>query len=519
MDHQKFKQTMIRSVATSAMMATLLLGGCADFHQASHSYATNQNRINNGMTSLSATKASKTVTFYHQPFLLGAQVVISRTNNNLPANPLVTVNLGRPVSLRTVGAVISQQTGFPVAVSSQITTYLSTQDESQSGQLPGLSGNVLLPGIGGASHGRISVTWKNKSLRGLLNYIASNTGTYWEFINGQIRFYLTKTQAFEVDALPGTADMTANITNAGTSSGTGGAGGSSAGSLSGSTDQTASYSTSLDIYSSIEAGVKAILARSQGTSAIPTSVAINQSTGQVIVTATPPELRAVGEYLRPINKQMSKNVVITMHIYSVQLNRDNNLGLNLTSVFRNIGANYGLNLTGVAPPSITTGTPGTVSAAILGDGNGNLQGGSQALVQALAQNGKTSLVTSGSVLALNGQPTPLQVAQTHTYAASTSVTNSINVGSTAAIVPGSYTVGFSGTFLPLVRGNHILLEYTVNLQQDLGLVNFSSDGTTVQQPNTAIEAFMQRVARKKSEKQVLAGFLESQTTMKPTGDG
>lgn len=514
---KSFKSRLRVAGSLAAVLAAgLVLSGCSSFSHADDVYHGTNRTIDNGEQSFKKIRSSGVVTVYDRPFILGPQIEITNETNRLPENPNITLNAGQPISLSDAATTITRLSGIPVQVSSQVKSYLA--GNSGGGSLPGAGSFTVLPNSqdGGSS---ISIDWENRPLSGLLDLLSAKTGAFWEVRDGEVRFFLTKTQAFTVNALPGSATMNANISNAGSTGGSS-SGITSAGTTSGSTNQAASYTTSLDIYKSIEEGINAILAQSKGGAggAIPTSVAVNQSTGQVIVTATPPELRAVANYLKPINDEMAQNVVITLHVYSVQLNKSNNLGLNLSSVFQNIGANYGINLTGVAPPTISAGG-GSISAMILGKGNGDLQGGTQALVQALASNGKTSLVTSGSVIALNGQPTPLQVAQTHTYLASSSTTNSANVGSTTQLTPGSYTVGFSGTFLPLVRGSHILLEYTVNLQQDLGLQTFTSNGSSIQEPQQAIEAFMQRVSLKSGQTLVLSGFGQSQHTLNRTGTG
>ncbi|MHB1644686.1 MAG: hypothetical protein ACYCS8_18875, partial [Acidithiobacillus sp.] len=399
----------------------------------------------------------------------------------------------------------------------------------------------------------LSITW-NGSLSGLLNLVAARTGTYWKYKHGGVRFFLTETRAFNVDALPGSTTMSANITNTGTNGGSSGGTGTASGGNAGSTSQSAAMNSTLDIYTSLVKGIKTVLAQSKSAGGgammlqIPTSVSANQSTGQIIITATPPELRAVDEYLKPVNRQMAKNVLIDVHVYSVQLSHANDYGLNLSTAFNSIANRYGVAVSGpgaISPPTgMNPSSMANLAAVILGPiaGNGfyaatngsGLANGSQYangagpasaqntpfVAQALATQGNVSLVTSGSIIALNGQPTPLQVAKQISYLASTSTTQTANIGSQSTLTPGQFTTGFSGTFLPLVRGKHILLEYTINLTQNEGIQTFTSpNGSSIQLPNLATQAFMQRVSLKSGQTLVLSGFEETSSAVNHNGLG
>ncbi len=107
----------------------------------------------------------------------------------------------------------------------------------------------------------------------------------------------------------------------------------------------------------------------------------------------------------------------------------------------------------------------------------------------------------------------------HSYVASSATTQTAQVGSSTSLTPGQFTTGFSGTFLPLVRGHHILLEYTINLTQNLGLQTFTSGTSTVELPNLAMQAFMQRVAINSGQTLVLSGFEQTNSQVNHGGIG
>lgn len=559
---------MSKTVISFAVKAALLsllgfsLSGCASFSTAHKNLNTSNKTITKYLKEQRALKGAKVISNTDQPYLMGTEVKVSNTSQlPLVFHQVIHLATSQPLTMGQLATQLTQMTGIQVHVASQVHAFLSAaQEVPQQQALPALPGQrraylppVSLPNVS-KNKNVIALNW-NGSLTGLLNLVASRTGTFWKYDNGEIRFFLTETKAFSVNALPGNTSLTSNISNAG-SAGGGGATGPSANN--GSTSQTVGMTSNLDIYKSIVSGIKTVLIQSaaitggSSTMSIPTSVSDNPSTGQIIVTATPPELRAVAAYLKPVNKEMSKNVMIDVHIYSVALTNANDYGLNLNAAFNSLANRYGFSVSGpgaITPPSSQNGDIlGNVAAVVLGaqygngwyaaNNNSTLANGSQYangiptaqqgpgatvntpfVAQALATQGNVSLVTSGSIIALNGQPTPLQVAQETSYLASTSTTQTANVGSSTQLTPGEFTTGFSGTFLPLIRGKHVLLEYTLNLTQNSGLQEFSSNGSTIELPNLATQAFMQRVNMKSGQTLVLSGFEQTNSSINHSGTG
>lgn len=549
---------IVRYTVKSLIAGTLGLSlfGCASFHTAHRNLRVSNTKIAKYMAEQRALQGAKIVSSTTQPYLLGSEVGVAETTR-LPNIFKQTVHLAtsQPLSIGQLATQLTQMTGMPIHVASQVKTFLSggmTQQAPQS--LPALPGQrepaylppVSLPNV--SKHNNvIALNW-NGSLSGLLNLVATRTGTFWKYSHGGVRFFLTETKAFTVNALPGSTTLTSNISNAGSA----GAGGTGLSANNGSTSQTVGMSSALDIYKSIVTGIKTVLVQSAaitgGSSmmSIPTSVAANPSTGQIIVTASPPELRAVAAYLKPVNKEMSKNVMIDVHIYNVQLTNANDYGLNVSAVLNSVAQRYGYGLSlggpgAIAAPTSQTGDIlGGLTANIFGppagynsnnpltgNGSGPYQGAGLApstvsstmVAQALATQGNVSLVTSGSIIALNGQPTPLQVAQETSYLASTATTQTANIGSSTQLTPGEFTTGFSGTFLPLIRGKHVLLEYTLNLTQNTGLQTFTTNGSTIELPNLATQAFMQRVNMKSGQTLVLSGFEQTKSATSHQGMG
>ncbi|MBN6739498.1 PilN family type IVB pilus formation outer membrane protein [Acidithiobacillus sp. MC6.1] len=519
------------AVKMALVAAPLLLSGCATFgqvHQAVHQTSTSVSR---DLSAQKRLQGHPVVTVTSTPYLMGSVVRVDRDQPPI-LKQTVHLTTGQPMTLSQLATQVTQMTGLPIHISSQVEGYMDGQQTGGGATslpaLPGGRGHFAPPMMPNMGSGKNSLTvndW-NGSLGGLLTLMASHSGTFWKYEHGQVRFFLTETRVFNVSVLPGNTAMAASISNAGTSGGSsgGGGGGGASGGNNGSTSQTATLNSSMNIYKSIGANVKAVLAQSKSALGggaggmsmlqVPTSVSTNPSSGQVIVTATPPELRAVAGYVRQLNALMTKNVLIDVHVYAVSLNKSNNYSLSLNTAFNSLG--QGLSPLTMKSPT-TSGQP---------SGAGEISGGivtsaitANVVAQALATQGKVSLVTSGSVIALNGQPTPLQVSNQVSYLQSVSSTQTANVGSSSSLTPGQFTTGFSGSFLPLVRGHNVLLEYSINLTQNLGLSSYSSGGSSIQLPNLATQAFMQRVNLHSGQTLVLSGFEQTSNQNNHTGVG
>jgi type IVB pilus formation R64 PilN family outer membrane protein len=135
------------------------------------------------------------------------------------------------------------------------------------------------------------------------------------------------------------------------------------------------------------------------------------------------------------------------------------------------------------------------------------------VAQALSQFGNVALQTQGQVLAVNGQPAPIQVANEVNYLASSSLTQAPNVGSTATLTPGTRVVGFTANFLPTVLGdNRILLQYQMQLSSLTALTQVTSGNSSIQTPQISSQSLQQQAFVKDGQSIVLFGFDQNRDT-------
>lgn len=412
------------------------------------------------------------------------------------------------------------------------------------------------------------------TVRGLLDDIASHADIFWRYKDGQIEFFDTETRTYHVDIPHSTRTMSGTISlgQAGGVSGSmgGGAGmgaaggmGSSMGSTGSGGAQTSVTSTvDIDTFSAAIAGVRAIVNAGEGRQQGPRHTAGMGNTvaqvgggmpqqagvggaapagsqhpggsigagggntgdfyvsgtpelGLITVTTRPPVHERVQAFIKTLNEGFAQNVFIQIKVLSVTSSNDFNMGV-MANLISNKGSNQVTTTNTVLTPQ--SGNPAGVMTFSRTSGQFT---GAQVVASALSEIGDVSVVNSGQVIAINGQPAAIQVASTQSYLASTTpaVTNGFQSAGAPGLNPNSITVGFTGTFLPMIMAdNRILLEYTLNLSSLTSMGQITSAGQTIQLPNIAQQSLQQQAFVQDGETIVLFGFdQDSNSSTNQTG--
>lgn len=376
--------------------------------------------------------------------------------------------------------------------------------------------------------GNLSLQYSGTT-RGLFDAIASKANITWRYNqeSNAVEFFRFETRTLSLSLPAGSKTISADISLTGVSGGgggdAGGGGSTNAGNVAVSQTQT------INPWASVMAGVGAILNDCQGAAtdtgqAPPPSkqsagdgqsaLTVSGVNGNVIaipelgfmtITGRPTAVERVARYVASIDARFAKNVLIDVKMYSVSLDEQSSLGFNLNMLYGQMGK-LGGTIVGPAPLQAGTGTPGLLT--LTATNPSSHWNGSTIVGQALSQFGKVSLQKQGQVLAVNGQPSPLQVANEISYVASSSTTQSPNVGSVTTQTQGVKIVGFTANFKPLILSdNRILLEYQMQISQLVAPLTPNAAG--VQSPNISKQSLQQQAFVKDGQAIVLFGFDDS----------
>jgi MSHA biogenesis protein MshL len=236
---------------------------------------------------------------------------------------------------------------------------------------------LVAPEVGGT----ITITLRDTTVLEAMDSLRELFG--YDFrINGRRIFVLpntVQTRLFRINYLPGrregasdTRVTSSSITQSGAGASGGGSGssgnaaggsGTSSGSASGARadDSTHVRTTSdADFWREVQASLIALV----GTDG-HRSVVMNPSAGVIVVRATPAELRQVEAYLKAIQINIERQVMLEAKIVDVDLGSGSQAGINWAA-FGQMWAGRGQLTIGSAAPGTTLGTTGALS-----DGSGN----------------------------------------------------------------------------------------------------------------------------------------------------
>lgn len=470
------------------LLLGVILFGCG------HKGAPDQELIENKGRDFTTLSRSRAVDVVAEPYV-GVKAVPIRADEQSQAALNTHVTLRKRGTLGVIAASIADLTPLTVQVGADPAPLTGGQKKSG-----GQSGNPDLPDlldVPGSGPSRLLQISYEGPLRGLLDNVAIASGYGWDFDarTNTVVFSRLSVRTFSILGAPGKREYKDNITNKSRESTRSSIGGSNVNATVASSDtssQTAQANTTdykFDIWADTEKAVKALLSP-EG------SVVGNQAAGTITVRDRAENIRQVSAYIAEINRRLSRQVALTVHVWALEVTDENEAGLDFQMLFANDDISI------VAGSLASLGSPSSASATIV---SGKLKN-STGVLKALKEWGNATQVTSGGGLILSNQPVPIQAIKRIAYLAGSSSSQS-DYGQTTEITPGEVTTGFAMTIIPhILDRRRVLLQYSINLSSLDELTEFSTSDLTIQLPKTSTRAFSQRSTMQMGQTLVLAGF-------------
>ncbi|EAM1801902.1 PilN family type IVB pilus formation outer membrane protein [Salmonella enterica] len=458
-----------------------------------------------------------------------AQVTSSPQKAGLPACN-ITVGSRDGLTLPEISGLITRICGVRVILSPEVMAAGHgagsagvTRRTSGPLPVPDDSGRIPLDQLGVAGGGQQTalapatlngLRWQGP-LGGLLDNITARTGLSWRTDHGAVVFYLTETRTFQFAFLNTRVNSNASVSSGSTSS-MGTSGGSGGGDNSVSGDSSSSQKTTTlqdrDAYEDIRKTMETILTPEKG------RYWLSESTGVLTVTDTPQVLETVSHYVDEQNREMNRQVQLSVKVLSVSNTRNEQFGIDWSLVYKSlqqVGAtlnNAGGDIAGATSAGVSILDTATGSAARFS--------GSSLLIKALSEQGDISVVTAQDSTVTNLTPVPIQMADQTVYVAGSATTTTTDVGATTTLTPGMITTGFNMTLLPLIRqAGDVQLQVNFNLSDPPGIRSFTSkDGNSyIEMPYTKLRSLSQKVNLRAGQSLVLTGFSQDNTSVRKSG--
>lgn len=427
------------------------------------------------------------------------------------ASPAAEAALGRTVvvnrsfsSLSDVSYYLSGLTGVQINIASNVNGGAGSSSAATSSTPSPLSPPASPVGASTSSDksggvGSTSIVYSG-NLAGLLDLVTSRYGIYWEWDGGSVNFFKTKSKTFRLAALPGDTSLSSVVSSKSSGAESSGSGSSGSGSGSDSSSSKSEMETGvkfsgMSVWNGIKENIQQMLSPAGRLSVTP-------ATGTIAVDDTPVVLDRVGKFIEEQNIALSRQVVINVRVLSVHLTNTKDYGINWKAVYNSLGSEVSVAL---ANPFTGAESSSKLTVKAL---TGSPWNGTEAIIDALSQQGHVSQMTSASVVTLNNQPAPIQVGRQIGYlAASTTTLGTNGSGNSVSLTPGQVTTGFSMSVLPHILDNKkLMLQYSGDLSSlnDMGKVE--SGTSTIQTPDVDVRSFLQRVILNSGEVLVISGF-------------
>lgn len=369
----------------------------------------------------------------------------------------------------------------------------------------------------------VSLTYSG-TIKGALDLLASKTGYVYTIHCNSIYWKAFITKTFDIAFMPGSSDYLmgkasgGNTSTASTTSSGANAQVSNYVSSDSSDSEYSSLKGSLSIWKDLQVTIPQLLSPDG-------KVTVSEATTSVTVRDRPTNVALVEQFIRNLNKAISRQVLVKIQVLQVQLENSWEFGIDwatIMNMFHNstfrITGNYG---TPVAITALTPQPQGQTTPQIGLVKNPLKPTGYTILIDALSQQGKTSIVTEPRAVCLNNQVSVIRITNAQGYAASvqnttlsgSSTPGSSNIGTvTSQITPGMVITGLTLYVLPKILGDRVYLQVNADLSVNNGFQTFGTAGvdnptnTQIQLPNITSQSFNQRAVIRSGDSLILAGF-------------
>ena len=320
------------------------------------------------------------------------------------------------------------------------------------------------------------------SLRGSLSSVLDKVGSAfdveWTYQDGRVVFRDYVTRQYQLSAMPVTSSM-------------------------GFSAVETSSSSSLDMWGELQDGL-------QNVAGPNSQLSIGQGTGILTVTALLSDQERVRDYVATMNQTMGQQIAFDVNVLTITAQNAENYGLDLESVA--FGDSVNVDWTGGQrlPDPV-----GSVNVGII-SGNFSLD----AIITALSSRRNVSIETRAGATTTNFQMIPVEVVEETNYVSEVEVEIDDNGNALQSLTTDTIVTGFQMQLLPRVlNSKEILLRYSLNLSDLVGLETFDSGDGSVQLPQVSRSKFEQQVILKNGQTLVLSGFERQRTETENRGVG
>lgn len=326
-------------------------------------------------------------------------------------------------------------------------------EDTESALMDDLFNSVISSGeTEGLPGGGIKFSIQHKgSLAELLDRVTGRVGLYWEWDNNQVSIFRTKTEVLKADVNAIRETFSADFAS---SSGSNDINSSSSLRINYEEDQMSSFEGALEAFLTDEGEVK-----------------VMSALNMIVVKDIPSKVKEVIDFVEQVNTDATTQIAVQLDIITVTENETNDYGVDWDGIF-NGSSKYGFEFSS----HLSNATTSNFKLGFI-DPTGNFSG-SEALINALRENGLITRHFSDFGHTSNGRSLPLIDEKTEDYIASLSTTvNDDGTVSTDTTISTAVT-GFDLNVVPKITSRNKIsmdIKFTISELVELEEKNFGGD--------------------------------------------
>jgi len=336
---------------------------------------------------------------------------------------------------------------------------------------------------------KISV--KNYSLKQFLDLLISSNNMFYTIKNNNLEISYIKTETFNIDYIPSTRSGSSTFQ-------------ASSSKDSGDTNSVDSK-YEFNFWETLASNLSNIL------NTVDTYKAkepiIDKNSGLVTITATKRQLTRISKYIKKLNDRLHKQIIIDVKIYSVDLTKSHQTGINWSNLSFSLGSS-----TAPVSKSISTGNI-FGSQSVFDNAVFNVSG----LLNFLSRQGNVNSISNPKIATINNQKAIISVGDTINYRYPTKVILDENGNPVTEYASESKFVGILLDITPEISDNR-----TIMLRINPTISSFRdetqlTDATRQLAPDTTDNKMSTVVRIKDGQTLILGGLITDKNTFSENG--
>jgi len=325
----------------------------------------------------------------------------------------------------------------------------------------------------------------NEPLKNLLNIIFFSKNLFYKLDRNILYISYFKTKTFKINYLPSSISGDTSYGNEGNN-------------INGGNNLQTNYS--FNFWSDLKTNLENIL---KNTSNFYKAPIIDKNAGLVTITGTRQQLKEIKNYLKTLNKRLGKEVLIDVHIYSVELSSSHKTGIDWSELALSL-PNSGVSLRAAK----VFGSESIFNSATFNTG---------AFLNFLAQNGNVNSISNPKIVTLNSQKAIMSIGDTIYYKYASNVTSNNNGNPTTSYTISSKFVGVVLDITPQISDNgEIILSINPKISSFKNIAQLQNSNRDMP-PDTKDDTLMSVVKLKNNETLVLGGLITNDSQLEVNG--